>query len=349
MIRALIIFGVLIDSAVVAGPIDRTKLWTDAEVDAQARKWGEEVVKEIGASSQHEALTQWREDILNSHNLPVDERIKILSSALDKISRFSTYQVAERIEIYDLAQSEMASIPDHTKYFTDPIEESWRSNSEKVRKIEFPPDWETQVEKRIQSGGSGASYMEWSRAQWQNYENILSENLGMLGRIPSTESVKALGHYLRERDEPDFKIYTPVTGMRAAENLTELISDGPMQTWQASWEDVPKWQQWFDEVKVGKRTFRFVGSDVDYTLDGPADAATLKRIRERNSNSQRPNIAKRHAAPSNAPADTNQKGPVFHGGLLAVILLCLAVSTYFFKHRAMNGVGVWGQSKRIHK
>lgn len=333
MIHTLILFGVLIGTVAVAEPIDRAEMWTDAEVDAKAKRWGEEVVVERGALSQHESLAKWRQDIFTSDQLPANERIDLLSRALDNISRFSNYQVSERIEIYDMARDTMASIPGHAKYFTDKIEQAYESNAEKVRKIEFPPDWDTEIEELVRNSENPEAYFNWLRAQWGNYEEIRSKNLGMLGHVPSTESVRALGHYLRKRDEPGIKIPSPGTEFSAAKNLTELISNGPMQTWRASYEDVPKWQQWFDDVKAGKRTFRFVGTNVDYTLDGPADADTLKRIRERTSSTQRPKIVRTHVTPSEALAGANQKRPVFHGGIIAAILLCLAALAFLIKRR----------------
>ena len=333
MIRTLIIFGVLIGPVAVAEPINRVKLWTDAEVDVQAKKWGEEVAREDGASAQHKGLAKWRKDIVNSDQLPANERIDLLSRALDNISRFNIYQVSERIELYDMARDKMASIPGHTNYFTDKIEESWKSNADSVRVSEAKPEWQALL-KKMEDTAEGARYMfDLHSRMWGDYGEIRSKNLGMLGHIPSKESVRALGHYLWKRDEPGIKYKSTNTEQLAAESLTELIADGPMQTWLASYEDVAKWQKWFDEVKAGKRTFRFVGSDVDYTLNGPADAATMKRIKERNSSTQRPNITKKPVTPSEASSGTNQKEPVFHGGLLAAILLCLAALAFLLKRR----------------
>lgn len=336
MIRTLIIFGGLIGPIAVAEPINRVKLWTDAEVDVQAKKWGEEVAREDGASAQHKGLAKWRKDIVNSDQLPANERIDLLSKALDKISRFSIYQVGERIEIYDMARYKMASIPDHAKYFTDPIEESYRLNAKRVRLFESQPEWKAAGENAKLTDEGSLGMFNLISGMWGDYDEIYSKNLGMLGHIPSTESVRALGRYLRKRDEPDIEIHPPYTGELAVESLTELISDGPIQTELVSVDDVPKWQKWFDEVKAGRRTFRFVGSDVNYTLDGPADAATLKRIKEEKMTSQRPDRTKKHIIESNDLTHTNGKGPVFHLELLAAILVCLVGFIYFFRGRRRN-------------
>jgi hypothetical protein len=331
MIHTLIVLKVLVGAVVFAEPINRAKIWTDVEVDTQARKWGEEVAQEQGARAQHEALAEWREDILNCDELPVNERIELLGSALRKISQFSRFQVSERIEIYDMARTKMASIPGHAKYFTDKIEEAYESNAERVRTFEGQPEWKAALEKAKQTGEVSEGIFNLVGGMWGDYGEIRSENLGMLGHIPSAESVRALGHYLRERDEPDIKIHSPDTGRPAAESLTGLITDGPMQTWMASYEDVPKWQKWFDEVKAGKRTFRFVGSNVEYTLDGPADARTLERIKNKVAGVQRSAAKREHATKPGAQAATNSKGPALYAGLIAATLLCLSVLVFFYK------------------
>lgn len=330
MVRTLIMFGVFIGSASVAEPMNRAKIWSDAEVDAQARKWGEEVLQERGASSQHEALKKWRKDILNCDQLQVNERIDLLSMALDKISRFNIYQVSERIEIYDIARDKMASIPGHSDYFTDKIEESWKSHAERVRTFEAQPEWKAAMEKAEQTGEASEGIFNLISGMWGDYGEISSKNLRMLGHIPSTESVRALGHYLRKREEPGIKIHSPDTERPAAESLTELIADGPMQTWRASYEEVAKWQQWFDEVKAGKRTFRFVGSNVEYTLDGPADAKNLKRIRN-DAGVLRSEAKRGQTTVTEAQSEANAKGAAFYVGLLAAILFCLSALAFLYK------------------
>jgi len=331
MIRTLIIFGALIGPVAVAEPIDRTKMWTDAEVDAQARKWGEEVAREDGASAQHEGLAKWRKDIFNSDQLPANERIDLLSKALDNISRFSIYQVSERIEVYDMAREKMASIPGHADYFADKIEESWKSNAERVRTAEAKPEWQALLEKMKDTAEGEKIMFSLNRDMWGDYPDISSEGLRMLGHIPSTESVRALGHYLRKRDEPEIKKYnSPGTGFSAAKSLTEMISDGPIQTWMASWEDVPRWQQWFDELKAGKRTFRFVGSNVDYTLDGPADAKTLERIRNKTTSVQHSTTKRDRAIVTKVSAGDSAKEPVIYSGVIAALLLFASALAFLY-------------------
>ncbi|MCB1133338.1 MAG: hypothetical protein KDN05_19610, partial [Verrucomicrobiae bacterium] len=43
-------------------------------------------------------------------------------------------------------------------------------------------------------------------------------------------------------------------------------------------EDTRPWRQWYQEIKDGKRTFRFEGDPTEYDLDGPAPKQKLERI-----------------------------------------------------------------------
>jgi hypothetical protein len=285
--------------------------------------------EDFATKEVRESLHRYVETLAEIESMPPNEAIPKLN---EMILRTFRWRNEESMAVYRSAQQKLLSIPDHTKYFTDKIEESWKSHAEGVRKIEFPPDWNTQLEELLRKAESPEGYFNWLRGQWGDYEEICSKNLGMLGHIPSTQSVRALGHYLRERDKPDIKIEWPKTGNTAAESLTGLISDGPTRIWMASWEDVPKWQQWFDEVKAGKRTFRFVGSDVEYTLDGPADARTLERIRNKDGGIQRSAAKREQATMSGAQAATNSKGPAFYAGLIAAALLCLSALAFLYKH-----------------
>jgi len=48
------------------------------------------------------------------------------------------------------------------------------------------------------------------------------------------------------------------------------------------WESVDAWKDWWNEVKAGKRTYRFKGSPIEYGPDGPVAAQAVTRP-ERNS------------------------------------------------------------------
>lgn len=231
--------------------------------------------EDFAAKEVRDSLQRYAETLAEINSMPPDEAIPKLSEIMARTLR---WQNEKSLEIYKSAQQKLLSIPGHAKYFTDKVDAEWESTAESVRKLRsvLPTDWEKQPPDSEISKSVAKALFE--LAPWRRYSEVCSKNLGMLGHIPSTESVRALGRYLRNRDETGLVVQSPGTWNLAAESLTELISDGPMHVWMASAEDVPKWQQWFDEVKAGKRTFRFVGSDMDYTLDGPATKERLEKI-----------------------------------------------------------------------
>ena len=264
---------------------------------AAATRWTEE---DRDLESRQIAL--WIEKVSESSSWSDEEKLKEFTLGLESMSYRSKIDDhdPEIDRIYRQIQEAVTSIPNHTNYFTDKIEESWKAKAESVRAIEAKPEWQALL-KEIKNTAEPGRYLFGMQSRlWGDYEEICSKNLGILGHIPSTESVKALGHYLQKRDETGIQYNSPDTESPAAESLTELIANGPMQTWMANYEDVARWQKWFDEVKAGKRTFRFVGSKVDYTLDGPADANTLKRIKDKNSSTP-------HAIKAGSPQDRESR------------------------------------------
>ena len=296
-----------------------------------------ETPKIIPKSEEDFATKEVRESLQSYVKTLAEIELMARNEAIPKLNemilRTFRWQDDESMAVYKSAQQKLLSIPDHTKYFTDPIEEAWKLNAERVRLFESQPEWRAALEKSEQTGEVSEGMFDLLGRMWGDYPEICSKNIGILGHIPSTESVWALGRYLQERNEPDIKIPPRGTGILAAESLTALISDGPMQIWMARGGDVTKWQKWFDEVKAGKRTFRFVGSDVDYTLDGPADAKKLERIRNQDLSEKHSGGRREPAMASEKQAVPSKMEPFFHVGLIAAILLCLAAIVFLLKRR----------------
>lgn len=96
---------------------------------------------------------------------------------------------------------------------------------------------------------------------------------------------------------PDDRPLAPI-GYSAARALTRLgISGAPMKEFVRISDDgvmgmtakeyydtnIEPWRIWYAQVKSGKRTFRFEGSEVEYNLEGPvaAGSVVVSRGRER--------------------------------------------------------------------
>jgi hypothetical protein len=284
-----------------------------------------------------QAAQQWKEkreaSIRELQAKPKAERIAGLSGMLRQLKTLNYRDSPERDEITTALQKALISTPEHAKYFIDKIEESWTSNAERVRTLESQPEWLAAMEEVEQAEEISLDMFYLLGRMWGDYEKVCVENLGMLGHIPSTESVRALGHYLQKREEPGIKTHSPDTSMPAAESLTELISDGPMQKWQASFQDVPKWRKWFDEVKAGKRNFRFKGDPTEYDLDGPASKDKLSRVAtatRRDAERAETGRESRAVADGNSSA-TIFTSPVLNLGVFAGLALVAGVIWYFMR------------------
>jgi hypothetical protein len=231
------------------------------------------------ASDQEERalwLNERREWIERAESIKDVETIENLSRIVRGIGKDLDRASPEAKELYNEAQSLLRSIPGHAKYFTDKIEAVKKENEENVKSKNFDPDWEKQPEDSV----IYKTNMEAFFYMWSDYSSALTQNLGMLGHIPSTESVRALGSYLEAREDPNVKYPPPLGASQAAASLTELIADGPkLPAWPGGYSDIPHWQKWYEEVKAGKRTFRFLGDTTDYDLNGPASARKLEQIK----------------------------------------------------------------------
>jgi hypothetical protein len=120
------------------------------------------------------------------------------------------------------------------------------------------------------------------------YEDFHRDAFPVLGLLPSSESVAVLGHFLNDPEGrngttllgcPVYKgegLEMTVNAKAAAIAIRKLgIENPPFSTvgvrdnYSARDEEIDAWKDWWNEVKTGKRTYRFIGSDIDYGPDGP--------------------------------------------------------------------------------
>jgi hypothetical protein len=272
MIANLFLISILLVGFGYSDVLDRAKSWTDEEVDAAARKWGESSLTQRGAAAQHEGLARWQEDIINSEELPQNERIALLGGALSKISMFNLYQVSKRIEVYDLAQQKLLSIPGHATYYRDKI---------------------NALREQLNSGQIDLD--AWSERKYPYFE--------ALGHMPSEEAVEVLGEFAEDKygwtgsRDPgdwnvpglkeyrmkdwavDFTVWKPAC--MALENLG--IENAPVKKGERVKETKRQelWSQWWQEVKTGKRKYRFKGSDVEHPVSGTIGTKSAALRQER--------------------------------------------------------------------
>src|SRR5690606_31949032 len=103
------------------------------------------------------------------------------------------------------------------------------------------------------------------------------EVMRILENLPSTETVRVLGEMLSEewsdptKTKEDNEQFLGSLALNAKSRLVKLpIVDKPIASGPSS---LPAWQQWYGQIKDGKRTFRFEGDPQEYNLHGPAREA----------------------------------------------------------------------------
>jgi len=120
--------------------------------------------------------------------------------------------------------------------------------------------------------------------QYGEAQANLSSNLRYM---PSPETVSVMGDLLNDPEGRNGKAVTgdpvfvgdTINCKMAVGVLSHLKIEKPplVKASPGGYEDVDAWRQWWDEIESGKRTYRFVGSPVEYGPDGPVSAKELSR------------------------------------------------------------------------
>ena len=248
----------------------------------------------------------------------------------------------QRRDVFQKAQSAILAIPGHAKYYQDKIEamrEEVLVNSKKS---------EAEITK-IQD--EGVEIMDvWA------YEAYCVNAFRTLAHIPSSECVAVLGFYLNDPVGRDGKTllgdkrsnpgddFNPraINSEGAAIAIRKLgIEHPPFKLYDdrgvafVSEGEVDAWKDWWNEVKDGKRTYRFIGSPIEYGPDGPAPSEAIQRaqrIMKRDEERETGNRKSPIAPATGSPAAVAAKHRSIAGILAACALIGAAV-WYFLKHR----------------
>ncbi len=207
--------------------------------------WGYEATpQEIAATNA--ALDHWSSVAQDTTDRPTEETIWELGRQIRKLTREDIYPGSRRIEVHQLIQKKLISIPGHADFF-----------GAKIRR-----------DKELYA--AGRSHEIQGGRTW-DFET--------LGQLPSAETVKVLGSFLNDgplEDSPDaFNSSSDLAmpmgdNLLAARALHELkIVNPPLQRQPGSYADVHPWRLWFSQVDAGTRTFRFEGDPQSYNLSGP--------------------------------------------------------------------------------
>ncbi len=288
-------------------------------------------------------LQQRLDDLENSIKIEnTGDRVESLGSFMSIASHGR--MDAEQEIIFKKAQSALLSIPGHAEYYKTKIE-NFRSSVFADAKIT-----EQELLKWQDEGKEPANE--------KLFELYYVDCMRTLAFMPSPETVSVLGFYLNDPSGSDGKTLlgnpktkpgddfepTPSNANLAALAIRNLgIEKMPFnpseQSLKGRWavdEEVTAWKDWWNEVKTGKRTYRFIGSDIEYGPDGPATREQLQKIERNRRRDEAHSAGNRRSGV--AEADNFEAAPKAKsiGSLLAKLssaLLLAAAALYFFRRK----------------
>lgn len=238
-------------------------------------------------------------------------------------------------QVYGAVQSLLISQPGHAKYYQDKID--------KMRDELLANSKKTQEE---------LIKMQDARQTVLDEPTYLSDTeaaVRILRFMPSAETVSVLGYFLNDPVGRDGKtlLGRPLKmpgdsgpNLSNAELATEVIRQLGIE--QPPFGDskgviTPKeidtWKNWWNEIKDGRRTYRFIGSKIEYGPDGPASKEASqhndlnrKRDEERNEGHKRITSATETVAENSLSTK-----PSSIAGIVAACILVAGAVWYFLR------------------
>jgi hypothetical protein len=289
----------------------------------------------------HERLMEvgWKQSLLELDRYSSNERRYILGRALQAFGSDQIPRDPARQESLEMAQSALLAIPGHAKYYQDKIESL---RAEVLANAKIPEEVARMQQEGKQPIHGG------------DYNDFRKQAFRVLGLLPSSETVAVLGYFLNDPESRDgrnmkgeliprndVQPYPPNCGAAyiAIANLgIENPPGGPKpdrRLYDYQLDQVDAWKDWWNEIKAGKRTYRFIGSKIEYGPDGPASKEAIQRSeRNRKRDEER---AGGHRKSSSAP-DTNSvvaqvTKPLSIAGILVALTLVTGAVWYFLRGR----------------
>jgi hypothetical protein len=276
---------------------------------------------------------------LNQHS--ADERRHILEKALLSFGRDVPPRQPERQRNFEIAQAALLATPGHAQYYQGKIEAMRAEALSNAKK--------TDDELFEMQANDQEVVNEWSYSSYCG-----TTAFPILAQMPSPETVAVLGHFLNDPEGRDGKKITGRAVVRstgasltinaegAAKAIRNLGIDHPpfkapvgREREGLSEGEVDAWKDWWNEVKDGKRTYRFIGSNIEYGPNGPASKEAIGRA-ERNQKRDAERSAghkKATSVTSPTPVITQISKPSSIAGILAACALVTAAFWYFLKGR----------------
>lgn len=310
--KTTLFFLLVLGSRLLAVPIE------ERGTDEYRRKLDQEREQQI-----QERARECIRSIEKATDLPPAQSIPIYG---DVLMRLGGWQRPDTLAVYQEAQSKLITIPGHATYYRDKINE---------------------LREQLLAG----------KLSLEDWDEKKSPYFRVLGHLPSEEAVEVLcgfagddfatGGFEDRKNahipgmkewrfsdyDVDFTVCLPA--IKALRSLQ--IDNAPSVEGIDAEKYALVWRQWWQEVKTGKRKYRFKGSDVWHPVNAPPGAERKIRRPDRH-----PGVPPAAGSPSrgtvSADAGTEVSGPAstkwFTLAGIAAVLIGMVV--YFARRKSLR-------------
>lgn len=232
-------------------------------------------------------------------------------------------------DLYSTIQSSLLAIPGHATYYGDRI-----NKAQTERRAAMPAATEGEL------GSANYSIKD------GNFRNEETNDLWTLRYLPSPETIKVLGTFLSDEWVSPIPVQDDWLWPSLARHSVEVLAVMPIVKKPTAriedpansgviMPDLKAWQQWFEQIKAGKRTFSFEGDPTEYDLNGPAPKEKLQRIeRDLKRDAERMARHRKSATVSDFVSEAlNLSKPSSIAGLIGSLALLTAAVWYFLRGR----------------
>jgi hypothetical protein len=276
-------------------------------------------------------------DLENSINIQSkDDRIEALGRFMSIASHGGMDE--EQKTIFNKAQAVLLSIPGHAQYYQQKIEKM-RSDL-----LEISKKNPLEVIKMQQEGIAVIDE--------PNYLSDTESTLRTLQYMPSAETVSVLGHFLNDPEGRDGKTLLGNPRHRPGDDFPPRASNAEVATdvirelgiehppfkerGVITAEEIDAWKDWWNEVKDGKRTYRFIGSNIEYGPDGPASKEATQRAERNQKRDAERASGSIKGSPTEAVSVETKKSPLSITGIAAGLAVLLSIIGIFVRRKLMN-------------
>jgi hypothetical protein len=284
-------------------------------------KWMAMLIGLSSVTRANEWRDRWMSEMDQIGNLPIHTRIERLGTAVGAKSTAGGWQPSDdQLAVANRAVDILLTIPGHAEYYRD-------------RVLKAQADYRDEVFNKV----SGAKHNDYITEQ--------SIFLQTLCQLPSPETVRVLGDFLSDNwfrptdpNRPQGPHVSPMS-LNAARTFGKLpLASKPANNRLDHEAEgaLPAWQSWYEQIKAGKRTFRFEGDPTEYDLNGPAPGQKIVQIsRDRKRDEERAAGGRRGSSPGIGllpPMLTEHPGTA--GGIVAACVLFTAAVWRYLRKRS---------------